>query len=518
MPFSVETFGAGHALISNHVPPQITLEQVARIQEPTNLEVNKYGLFEASSPDFNKYYPDVTAKDLKPEEADFAYPIFRALSKIIISKYGPVDFSAGTVLEDSAHLLVGQAVLTNHEQIVGNEVGVVSEAFFQGAKTVNGYKIPAGINVKMKLDGKSNPKLVRSIMMEPPSVHSSSVTVAFAWEQSHKSLTAEDFYRLLGSLDDKGKLIRRMVTEIVRYDEISLVSHGADPFAQRIKDGKIANPEYATKRYQFMEGEHRAKYHFMDWKELGTNEATFSLDDTIPSPAIISSSNQTNKTNVKPEPMNEQLLILLRAQLGLAADATEALVTAKLQEQLPLLVSDRASLGQVRTELAQTKETLTALQARLPEGSTVITKEEKQRLDSFDSIKAVHDLAMTATKAECLKLYHLSVGGADKADASIAKLIAEASFESLTALVKQYQAAVEKSFTATCKSCGSHDITRASSSTSGEGVVIPGQSEGGNNGGGNNTPVAKTTDEALSEIVKKANSFSLKNIHGELKK
>lgn len=516
MPFSIETFGAGHSLITNRVPQQLTLEQVSRISEPRDIDVHNYGLFESSSPDFNKYYPEVTAKDLKPEEADFATPIFRALSKIIISKYGPVDFSAGTVLEDSTKLLVGQAVLTNHDAIVGNEVGVVAESFFESAKTVKGMKIPGGINVKMKLDGKSNPKLVRSIMMEPPAVHSTSVTVAFAWEQSHKNLTAEEFYRLVGTLDDKGKLIRRMVTEIVRYDEISLVSHGADPFAQLIKDGKMVNPEYAARKYQFMEGDHKTKYHFMDWKQIGTNEATFSLDDTILSPAIISETNTIN-FNSNEKPMNEQLLIMLRAQLGLAADAPEATVVAKLQEQLPLLVTDRASLGQARTELAQTKETLTALQARLPEGSTVITKEEKQKLDSFDGIKTVHDAAMTATRDECLRLYHLSVGGSEKADASIVKLIAEASFDSLTALVKQYRGTVEKSYTATCNKCGSHDVTRASSATSGEGVVIPGQNPGGDSTE-HNQPTVKSTDEAMGEIVKKATSFSLKNIHGEPKK
>ena len=42
--------------------------------------------------------------------------------------------------------------------------------------------------------------------------------------------------------DKDGKLIRRVVNKVVRYHEISLVHHGADPYAQKIKDGQINTP------------------------------------------------------------------------------------------------------------------------------------------------------------------------------------------------------------------------------------------------------------------------------------
>ena len=54
----------------------------------------------------------------------------------------------------------------------------------------------------------------------------------------------------MGGFDDKGKLIQRIVNQILNYHETSIVSHGADPFAQKINDqGKINNPLYANDNY-----------------------------------------------------------------------------------------------------------------------------------------------------------------------------------------------------------------------------------------------------------------------------
>lgn len=507
MPFSIETFGSGHSLITNKLPRKVDLGKFGALGAHRVPDVSHFGLFESSSPDFNKYYPDVTADDLNPAEQDFVTPVFRALSKIIINKYGPIDFSQGDVLENSLKLLLGQAIFTNHDQIVGNEVGVIIESSFENTRTYDGVKIPAGINVKMKLDGKSNPKLVRSIMMDPPAVHSTSVTVAFNWEQSHKNLSTEDFYNQLGKLDDKGKLIRRIVTDIVRYDELSLVSHGADPFAQKKdEDGKIVNPAYAGKVYRFAEGDNRQVYHFIDWKESGSSTASFSLEDTIPAEDNLSKTSEQLNNNQQ-KPMNEQLLQFLRTFFGLDANATEAQVTAKLQAELPLLAADRTSLGQTKTELTQAKDDFLKLQKRYPEGSTVISKEEKEKLDAHDALKASLESVLSATRAECLKLYHLSCGGAEKADAPIVKLIAESNLESLGALTKQYKAIVEKSFTAKCNSCGGTDITRASSANPESGTVIP--------EGSANPQTVKNTADVSAELHRKATAPTVESIHGK---
>ena len=57
------------------------------------------------------------------------------------------------------------------------------------------------------------------------------------------SMIAEEweFYDKLGTIAEDGTMVRRIATRIISYKETSLVSHGADPFAQLIKDNKINN-------------------------------------------------------------------------------------------------------------------------------------------------------------------------------------------------------------------------------------------------------------------------------------
>ena len=86
--------------------------------------------------------------------------------------------------------------------------------------------------------------------MDPPSIHSNSVTVQFKWDKSHPNMEDNEFYQKLGTYDSKGVMVRRIVTEVVRYLETSLVSHGADAFAQKIgDDGKIINPNFAKRTW-----------------------------------------------------------------------------------------------------------------------------------------------------------------------------------------------------------------------------------------------------------------------------
>ena len=51
-------------------------------------------------------------------------------------------------------------------------------------------------------------------MMDPPAIHSNSVTVRFSWEKSHPELTDQQFYDKIGSYDKDGKLIKRNVKVI----------------------------------------------------------------------------------------------------------------------------------------------------------------------------------------------------------------------------------------------------------------------------------------------------------------
>ena len=151
MPISKERFFIGHSVVSNKLPKDAPLADLNTMIHDDQIEIEKFGLFDVAAPDFNKFYPDVKAADLEPQDEDFSYPVFRALSKINVNKFGPIDFGKGNILKDSLSLIIGQTIYPNHESMVGNEVGAVLDAVWQNGTTQNGIKVPAGINVKLKL-------------------------------------------------------------------------------------------------------------------------------------------------------------------------------------------------------------------------------------------------------------------------------------------------------------------------------------------------------------------------------
>ena len=505
MPLSVEKFNLSHSLVTNKLKQATSLGIYVDIpSDSKRVDLSKFGLWDVSTPDFNTYYPDVTAEDLNPRDEEFAYPVFRALSEIIISKYGPVDFTKPGVLKKSMPLLVGQAMMTNHDGVVGSEVGVVIESNWEKKKSYGDYTLPAGINIKMKIDGKSNPKLVRSVMMDPPAVHSVSVTVAFKWDQSH-DIPQEDFWRQLGTFDDKGVLIRRVVTEIVRYDEVSFVGHGADPFAQKIVDGTIVNPEYAKRVYQFSADTKDRHTHFIDWKNFDFSQLSLNNDVTIPSESKITNNNE-NQNSMKPE-----FLAFLIAQFALPTSTTEAEVVAKLNSELPNMIKSAGEIVDLKSKVISLENDAIELRKKYPDGTEIISKEQKEKLNKYDAMDAVMVKLMTSTQSETLRLYHLSVGGAEKGDEAITKLIASANFETLTSLAKQYSALVEKQFVAECSECHSHNITRASSINPELGIA----QENGLGGAPGGKAIAKSSAEARHELFEKFTGGNKAGIHSQ---
>lgn len=185
--------------------------------------------------------PDFSNVDsIIPKDSDFIYPIFRALSAVLIPGHW-VDFSKEGVLKKSAPLLFGQTVYKNHGEAAGwfgktfdveKWLGAVS----QSAWDAKGEKVGgiSGINVELKIDALLNPRIARGLLMKPPAIHSVSVTVEFDYEQSHE-MDEHYFCRMLGEEVD-GEIVRLIVTEIVRYMEISLVFQGADGGAKQVSD------------------------------------------------------------------------------------------------------------------------------------------------------------------------------------------------------------------------------------------------------------------------------------------
>lgn len=440
----------GNNLILGHSPEGLPMDKVGEKMEKelTHMEdIEAFGLFDSNTANYNTFYPGVTAEDLVPKDSDFIQPIFRALSEVIVHKeYNPVDFGENKALKKSMSLLLGSTINVDHETIIGNALGAVKEVSWQNSyKTEGGIIVPAGINAKLKIDGKSNPKVARGIMMDPPSIHSTSVTVQFLWDKSHANLTQEEFFAKVGSIVDN-KLVRRIATEVKRYHEISLVSHGADPYAQLVKDAKIVNPVWGNISYNSVSGPDKQKqnYFFFDCK-------TDIIHNSIPAQSNIETSNTEKDNN-----MNKTFLIALAALVGYklsnAEEPTELDETG-LQDHIAQLVNTNQSntelLANNTTEITRLQEVETAYNA------------EKATLANATALQAFKD-AETNKLRERVKTAYGLVSNDNNAESVMNKMITGASYETLTALNIQYTATLEEKFQQTCKKCGSTEINRAS--------------------------------------------------------
>lgn len=173
-----------------------------------------------------------SSDSLEPNDSDFVFATFRALSATILSDR-PIDFTNEKILKASTTKLVGQTVFKDHETYVDNWVGKVDSTVWDN-KTEG---LPPGINAVLKLDSIKDPMTVRGVLQG--AIHSASVTVSFEWQPSHPSLMNDgSFFDHLGE-EIEDEMVRIIVTKIDRFWEISLVWQGADEFAKQIgSDGK----------------------------------------------------------------------------------------------------------------------------------------------------------------------------------------------------------------------------------------------------------------------------------------
>lgn len=445
------SFKAGHSLIIGNKPEKVDLADLAKrcIERVDRDSVHNFGLFDSSSPNYTTYYPDTTEEDWNPSDAEFVQPIFRLFSETMVIKHGvPIDFTQNNVVKKSMKLLIGQSIYPDHESdVVGNALGAIPEVKWQQSYEVEGVNVPAGINGVLKIDAKSNPRIARGILMSPPSIHSASVTVKFKWDKSHPDM--EDFWSKVGTFDKEGELIRLVVTEILAYHEISLVSHGADPFAQKVdENGIINNPKYASAVYG-LSADKDNKTQF-DFKNMGITTHTLSF---------------SNKSLKTPNMTFTELLLAL----GLKADSY------KDQEELTAaLIVGLNSQTQLQALLEidkdVTPDSLTALLAR-PETSEDGPSEEQVAalakvtdlggLDKIDLAIADGVTYLDTIRNGALVNYKLVMG--DKSSEVIENTIKEADLEKAKAFEAQYSAMVEEKLPMTCKKCNSTEVDRASS-------------------------------------------------------
>lgn len=459
MPKETIILNSAHAMIMSHKPEILKMAQINEKLRDEPQEISQFGLFDNSTPNYTTYYPDVNAEDLQPKDSEFVEPVFRMLSNVTVhARFNPIYFPVD-VLKASMHKIVGQTVNIDHEMAVGNAIGTVKSVEWQDSYKSKGVTIPAGFNAVLKIDGKSNPRIARGIMMDPPSIHANSVTVTVAWKQSHENMESNEFYQKLGTFDDKGKLIQKIATEITGFHETSLVSHGADPFAQKLdKDGKIVLPEYAKDRYPL--AEKQLSYHSVDWKDIISNEYGETIMNSTSS---YKGNNYNNYEQIKNSEKMKELLKFLETLFGLEA---ESLTEENVQEKLvgidfaalkakaekadePITILDLTGVEEIENEI----NTLRKFKENIPED-----------LEAQMALAQTGKTAIDNLRADTTRLYRLAAGEG-KEDANILAMIESTDYKTLQSLHKQYDEATEEKFGFTCQDCGSHDVTRASAST-----------------------------------------------------
>lgn len=451
--------GQGHTIMAGYIPEavgaQTFSENYYKWKNPTPDSIAQFG-FWGGDIDYNTYYPNLDKSELTPKDEEFIEPMFRLLSETIVSKnWNPTDFSQNGVLKASMKMLLGQTVNCDHETNIGNAIGAVSQVMWQESYKDGSFTIPAGINGILKIDGKANPRIARGILMEPPSIHSNSVTVQFKWNKSHPQMEDNEFYQKLGTYDSKGVMVRRIVTEIVRYLETSLVSHGADSFAQKIgSDGKIINPTFAKRTwasYEEYRDDKSKQYFFTDYKsdltsyqEKDDTQGYFNDNDA--------KDNQSNEKNS----MNE----LQKFLESLFGDNLLTLEEGKEMNQ-ETVVACIQSLVSSRNELQTSVDNLTTEKNSLTEQVTNLNAE----VANLKEMATVGKNHIASLREDAVATYKKLMG--DNADETIVTMLnAETTgITTLVSLTKDYQARLEEKFPLTCSKCGSKDVNRASSVT-----------------------------------------------------
>ena len=480
--------GQGHTIMAGYIPEavgaQAFSENYYKWKTPTPDTIAQFG-FWGGDIDYNTYYPNLDKSELTPKDEEFIEPMFRLLSETIVSKnWNPTDFGQNGVLKASMKLLLGQTVNCDHETNIGNAIGAVSQVMWQESYKDGSFTIPAGINGILKIDGKANPRIARGILMEPPSIHSNSVTVQFKWDKSHPGMEDGEFYQKLGTYDSKGEMVRRIVTEVVRYMETSLVSHGADSFAQKIgEDGKIINPTFAKRTwssYEEYRDDKSKQYFFTDYK---TDFNSFQEKDNTPD-SFNDNGTQENH-NPNKENMNEELQEFLEKLFG---DNMLSLAEGKEMTQEEV-ISCIQSLVSSKNSLQTTVDNLTTEKSSLTEQITNLNAE----VANLKEMATVGKNHIASLRENAVTTYKKLMG--DKADETIVTMLnAETTgIVTLVSLTKDYQSRLEEKFPMVCASRAS-SVAETDETDEKTGTQKPATTSNAE---------AKSTSETLEDLYKK---------------
>lgn len=459
MPIELLDLNMGHSIIRGHKPANLPIEGIERVQhEAKKADLNSFGLFDTSTPNYYTYYPEVKPEDLNPQDAEFIYPVFRLLSSIVIYPTRlAIDFTEGNVLRNSMPLLKGQSLYVDHEMTTGNVMGSIMDVMWQEEYVTDGVKVPAGINGLLMIDGKSNPRVARAIMMTPPAIHSSSVQIQFAWKPSHKFKDDKEFMAKLGTYDSKGTLIRKVVEEVLRYAENSLVPHGMDPFAKKLSNGKIVLAKSANKIYSMQFSE----------KQIERNpflSVTATPDHTVYQLAMMNFSEVINTNNSINTDQTQNANIMFEEMLAALGYTTEQFAdTTALTAHLKASISEVDTLKEKVTTLEADAEAMVTTQTELTEQVSNLTGENTTLKEKVASLEDLAAGEITKFREEAKKFYTLVKG--DKADAALLTSLEAMDIAGVKAFLSEYNTQYEQLVPLTCQDCHSTNVSRKTAET-----------------------------------------------------
>lgn len=420
-----------------------------------------FGLFNGNN--MNTFAPNSSVpNDIIPKEEDFIRVPFRLLTSTVVAagSWRSTDFGDEAMLKRSMSKLIGKPIYVNHDtDDVLNNVGAIESVKWSPAKD----GVPAGIDGMLKIDAKANPKIARSVLMNPPSIGSVSVTVAFDWEPSHKMEDMAQFENLVGTVVDK-RMVTRKATDIEDYYEVSLVWLGADPYAKmRDAAGNLINIDKTAVFQNSAEQE----------RGLFTSERKYIAKYCFQSTSIVDLERINGKNQLDNENPNNMKLNLtqLAAKAGFAtveefSANLDGLVLNTTEEFKALKANaDKvATLETTVTSLTAEKETLTTEKATAVSELAKANETVTSLTGEVTTLKATAEVGTKATdavKAEAKRVYGIFSKG--KPDPIITDMIDKAGFEQLNCMVKQYGGQLISSFKGSCKACKSEEIEFQSS-------------------------------------------------------
>lgn len=441
-----------------------------------------------------KFYEGLSANDIMPKPEDFIEQPFRLLSATTVGagSWKATDFSDTRVLKASMEKLNGKAVYKDHETDTDNWVGIVNGVKWSASSNAGDVKVPAGIDGVLALDMKTNPKVVRGILIG--NLYSNSVTVVFDWKMSHDFENEWDFYSKVGTMGTDGKMIRRVVTAIHDYHETSLVWLGADPFSKAYNDdGSLKNIDVSS-IYEFSKAGVTKDKLFTEEspevQEATKTSTTFKVGCAFDKSFISLSRKGLEKPKVSTQENNEnkndmeqfkQLVAVFMAVHGTALNLSkdDEITVAQFEahlKNLSVVTEEEKEKNATNLSLATQLKTsaLEAFKKSNPDATEIDVEQfmkdytfvNKAELTATEALAEEAKGHVVKRREELTRLYKISVGEGNEKTAMTA-LFAKAGGEELEELIMQYGGKATEKFGGSCKSCGSKEISFQSSKDDG---------------------------------------------------